>query len=200
MIVADAAREPARVSAEATLSVLSRDPACTIAMLAGDLDIATTPALRERLFSVLGLAGGLLIIDLSGVSFCDAGVLAMLIGTQRRARQRGITIRLAAPSRRMAKLLRVTGLERSFTICATLDEALPARVDGPPVRSPATAGRRAAARRQAVACRCRRSVVVMCAGGIGHFRCALGAVDLPHDDTIGGQAAAGRAVPVRAHR
>jgi anti-anti-sigma factor len=114
------------------LSVLRRDPGCAIVMLTGDLDIAIAPALRERLFAVLGLAARLLIIDLSGVSFCDAGALAMLIGTQRRARQRGITVRLAAPSPRVAKLLRITGLDQSFTVCATLDEALPAREDGPP--------------------------------------------------------------------
>ena len=131
MIVADAAREPPRIP-EGSFSALSRDPGCTIAMVAGDLDIATTPELRERLFAVLGLAGRLLVIDLSGVSFCDAGALAVLIGTQRRARQRGITVRLAAPSPPMAKLLRITGLDRSFTICATLDEALPALGAGPP--------------------------------------------------------------------
>jgi anti-anti-sigma factor len=131
MIAADAASESAQLPAGASLSVLSQ-PACTIAVLAGELDIATTPALRERLFSVLGLAVRLLIIDLSGVSFCDAGALAMLIGTQRRARWRGITVLLAAPSPRAARLLRITGLDRSFTICATLDEALPAQQDRPP--------------------------------------------------------------------
>jgi anti-sigma B factor antagonist len=127
MIVADAAREP-------PFSVLSRGPGCTIAMVAGDLDIATTPVLRERLFALLGLAGRLLVIDLSGVSFCDAGALAVLIGTQRRARQRGIAVRIAAPSPQVTRLLRITGLDRSFTICATLDEALPAR--GGPGRRP----------------------------------------------------------------
>jgi anti-anti-sigma factor len=126
MIVADAAREPAQVPEGASLSVLSQGLGCTIAMLAGDLDMATTPALRQRLFAVLGLAGRLLVIDLSGVSFCDAGGLAMLIGTQRSARWRGITVRLAAPRPRTAKLLRITGLDQSFTICATLDEALSA--------------------------------------------------------------------------
>ncbi len=129
MIVADADREPPLIPEGASLSVLSRGPGATIAMLAGDLDIATTPALRQRLFAVLDLAGRLLVIDLSGVSFCDAGALAMLIGTQRRARGRGITVRLAAPSPRVTKLLRITGLDRSFTICATLDEALPASGD-----------------------------------------------------------------------
>jgi anti-anti-sigma factor len=126
MTAVDAAGGPAQVPAGASLLVLSR-PACTIAVLEGDLDIATTPALRRRLFSVLGPGVRLLIIDLSGVSFCGVAGLAVLIGAQRRARGRGIIVRLAAPRPQMARLLRVTGLDRSVTICATLDDALPAQ-------------------------------------------------------------------------
>ncbi len=75
-----------------------------------NLDIATTPAVRERLLGLLGPGVRLLIIDLSGVSFCDAAGLAVLTGTQRRATER-----------------RITGLERSLTVCATLADALPWR-------------------------------------------------------------------------
>jgi len=125
MTAVDAARVPAQVQAEMSLSVLSR-PAVTIARLEGELDIATTPALRERLLSVFSPAVRLIVIDLSGVSFCDVSALAVLVATQRRAGGLGITVRLAAPSSQMAKLLRVTGLDQCFTICATVDDALPA--------------------------------------------------------------------------
>ncbi len=135
MTAVDAARGPAQVAAEASLSVLSR-PGLTIARLEGDLDIATTPALRERLLGVLSHGVRLLVIDLSGVSFCDASGLAVLIGTQRRARARGITVRLAAPRPQTAKLLRITGLDRSFTICATLADALPAEWREPRLATP----------------------------------------------------------------
>jgi anti-anti-sigma factor len=124
MTAVNAARGSAQVQAETSLPVL-RWPAF-IAKLEGDLDIATTPVLRERLLSVLCLGTPLLVLDLSGVSFCDVSALAVLIGTQRRARGLGITVRLVAPRPQMAKLLRVTGLDRVFTICATLDDALPA--------------------------------------------------------------------------
>jgi anti-anti-sigma factor len=76
----------------------------------------------------------LLIIDLSGVSFCDVAGLAVLIGTQRRATARGIAVRLAAPHPQVAKLLRITGLDHRLTICATLEDALPAEWRGPPDR------------------------------------------------------------------
>jgi anti-anti-sigma factor len=132
MTAVDAVRGPAQVPAEASLSVLRR-PGLIIARLEGDLDIATTPALRERLLGVLSPGVRLLVIDLSGVSFCDVAGLAVLIGTQRRARARGITVRLAAPRPQMARLLRITGLDCSFTICATLADALPTKWHGPQV-------------------------------------------------------------------
>ena len=119
----DAARGPAQVQAEMSLSVLSR-PAVTIARLEGELDIATTPALRERLLSVVRPGVRLLVIDLSGVSFCDVSPLAVLVATQRRAGRLGITVRLSAPRPQVMRLLRVTGLDQCFTICATPDEAL----------------------------------------------------------------------------
>ncbi len=73
---------------------------------------------------MLGPGVRLLIIDLSRVSFCDVSALAVLIGTQRRARGLGITVRLVALRPQMAKLMHVTGLESHFTICTTLDDAL----------------------------------------------------------------------------
>jgi anti-anti-sigma factor len=123
MTAVDTIEESTRLSARAELSVLLRS-ACTIARLRGDLDISTTPALREQLFDMLGTTVPLLIIDLSEVWFCDVAGLAVLIATQRRAAARRITVRLAAPRPQTAELLRITGLDHLLTICATLADAL----------------------------------------------------------------------------
>ena len=96
----------------------------TIIRLDGALDLAAAQALRERLAGVLNGGTSLLILDLSGVLSCDASGLAVLIGTQRRARLLGSALRLAAPSPPVAKLLRSTGLDRRFTICPDLPGAL----------------------------------------------------------------------------
>jgi anti-anti-sigma factor len=96
----------------------------TIVRLAGALDFAAAPALRERLIGVLHPGTRLLIIDLSRVPSCDPAGLAVLIGTQRRARLRGIVVRLVAPSLPVARLLRTTGLDRSLTIWPDLPAAL----------------------------------------------------------------------------
>jgi anti-sigma B factor antagonist len=111
----------------------------TIVRVRGALDITAAPALRERLIGVLHRGTGLLVLDLSQVLSCDASGLAVLIGTQRRARLLGRELRLAAPSPAVAKLLRSTGLERSLTICQGRSGALSSEVDEPagPVPAPA---------------------------------------------------------------
>jgi anti-anti-sigma factor len=103
----------------------------TIVRLSDGLDLAAAPALRERLIDVLHRAAGLFVLDLSAVSSCDVAGLAVLIGTQRRARLSGITMRLAAPSAPVRAALRSSGLERSFTICRDLAAALAAEPGEP---------------------------------------------------------------------
>jgi anti-anti-sigma factor len=92
--------------------------AATTIHLSGEIDILTSQAVRERLLLILRYSTNLLIIDLSGVAFCDASGLAVLVGIQRRARAAGITLALAAPRPSTAKLLRITGLDRSLPMVA----------------------------------------------------------------------------------
>ncbi|MEV0407105.1 STAS domain-containing protein [Actinoallomurus sp. NPDC050550] len=94
-----------------------RLPGRTVIAVRGELDIATAAALRYRILTLLkDTTAPLVTIDLSGVSFCDASGLALLVGTQRRARLHGITINLAAPRPNVSKLLRITGLDQAFII------------------------------------------------------------------------------------
>ncbi|MDL4776516.1 MULTISPECIES: STAS domain-containing protein [Thermomonosporaceae] len=107
----------------------------TVIALHGDLDIATAPDVRERLIAALRRATAPVIIDLSGVTFCDANGLALLIAARRRARHDGLGLVLAAPRPPMVKLLRITGLHRAFTVHPTLAEA---RRHRKPATRPAT--------------------------------------------------------------
>jgi anti-sigma B factor antagonist len=113
-----------------------RPAARTIVRLRGALDVATAPALRERLIGMLHPGISLLVLDLSRVPSCDPAGLAMLIGAQRRARLLGIVVRLAAPSLPVAKSLRLTGLDRNFTICPDLRSALTVERPEPTKASP----------------------------------------------------------------
>ena len=102
-------------------------PGRTIVRLSGSLDFAAAKELRERLIDVLHRGARPLIIDLSRVPSGDAAGLAVLIGTQRRARLLGSEMLLAAPSPAVAGLLRSTGLHRHFTIYPDIPAALASR-------------------------------------------------------------------------
>ncbi|MCO5968306.1 STAS domain-containing protein [Actinoallomurus soli] len=100
-----------------------RLPGRTVIAIRGELDIATTPALRTRILTILADTTTPVIIDLSAVSFCDASGLALLVGTQRRARLHGLAVTLAAPRPNVTKLLRITGLDHAFDVRPTLADA-----------------------------------------------------------------------------
>lgn len=101
--------------ADVGMSILHQGT-CTYVKVTGEIDIATAPTLREGLLAACDHCAGRLVVDLSGVSHCDASALAVLIGTQRRANQRDITLCLAAPSRQVARLLHITGLDRTLPL------------------------------------------------------------------------------------
>jgi anti-anti-sigma factor len=103
--------------------VSRRLPGHTVIAVRGEIDIATTATVRDRILTIVKDTTTPLIIDLSGVSFCDASGLAMLVGTKRRAGSRGVTVALVAPCPIVGKLLRITGLDRAFAIHPTLASA-----------------------------------------------------------------------------
>lgn len=99
-----------------------------VAELAGELDLARAPALREQLLGLLRPGSSRLILDLSQVSFCDASGLAVLVGTGRRARRLGGFQRLAAVPPHVARVLNLTGLHGHLPAFPTVQAA----AAGPP--------------------------------------------------------------------
>lgn len=116
----------------------------TVAELVGELDIASVPAVREELLSLLGRGSSQLVVDLSGVSFCDASGLAVLVNTGRRARLLGGFLRLAAVSPQVGRVLQMTGLQRSLATFPTVEAAV-AGARGAQHGKPGAAGRAARA-------------------------------------------------------
>jgi anti-anti-sigma factor len=116
------AEDSAEISTDMELSVLNRSTH-TLLRLRGEIDVAAAPGLRERLSALLRPGMGLVILDLSGVSFCDASGLGVLVGSHRRALIMGVTLRLTALRPPLARLLRIHGLDRVLTIYPALPDA-----------------------------------------------------------------------------
>jgi anti-sigma B factor antagonist len=113
---------------EASLSLTSRTDrgGYVIAALRGELDIASAPALRKQLRSLLRAASQL-IIDLSAVEHADASGLAVLVGSGHRAKLLGGSLRLAAPSPEVARVLSATGINQHLDIFPTVRAAIAGR-------------------------------------------------------------------------
>ena len=110
---------------DASLSLTSRTDRSgyVVGALGGELGIASAPALREQLRSLLSAASQL-ILDLSAVERADASGLAVLVGSGRRARLLGGSIRLAAPSPEVARVLSATGLSQHLETFPTVRAAI----------------------------------------------------------------------------
>jgi anti-sigma B factor antagonist len=99
----------------------------TIMALGGEIDLYTAPRLHGELVAILsGDEPVQVVVDMSGIEFCDSTGMNVLLAAHRRAREQGGDLELAAPRPAVRKVLQVTGLESVFTV---LDD--PATVVGP---------------------------------------------------------------------
>lgn len=148
---------------------------CTVAVLSGELDITSAPALREQLLGLLSPAASRLIIDLSAAGYTDASGVAVLVGSARRARLLGGWLRLASPAPEVARVLLVTGTGRHLATFPTVQAAITGqRPDARPAAARAGTGRRAAPARPVPTSAVR-------AAGSGELRTAITAL-LAHAD------------------
>jgi anti-sigma B factor antagonist len=95
-----------------------------VVALAGDLDMASVPAVREGLLSLLRPGASRLVIDMSAVRYADASGLMALVSTRRRAVLLGGTLHLAALQPEVARVLTVTGLSRHLATYLTVQDAV----------------------------------------------------------------------------
>ena len=89
-----------------------------IVTAAGEIDLYTAPKLQADLAAVIeGAAPATrVVVDMSGVEFCDSTGVNALLGALRRVRERGGELELATPRPAIMKILQVTGLDSVFTI------------------------------------------------------------------------------------
>ncbi|SNR55514.1 STAS domain-containing protein [Actinomadura mexicana] len=96
-----------------------------VAGVAGEIDSATAGLLREWVISAaVPVSAPRLVLDLDGVTFCDAAGLGALVAIRNAVRARGGDLVLARPPDMCHQILRRTGLDRHIHIAATLDRAI----------------------------------------------------------------------------
>lgn len=105
-----------------TTSVSVHDEA-TVLTVAGEVDLATAPALESAIEAALGGKPTALIIDLSQVSFLASAGMAALVGAHQRAGE-STRIAVVADGPATGRQLKMTSLDQVFSLHPNLDEAL----------------------------------------------------------------------------
>lgn len=105
-----------------TTSVTVHDDA-TVLTVAGEVDLATAPALENAIEATLGGEPPALIIDLLQVSFLASAGMAALVAAHHQAGA-ATRILLVAEGPATSRQLKLTNLDQVFTLHPTLDAAL----------------------------------------------------------------------------
>lgn len=102
------------------LTLSSRlDGDTTILTVVGELDVATAPELRERLAGLDNNGVHDLVLDMSGVNFCDSTGLGILVGARKRFKAHGGAMTITHVQESVRRLFELTGLIDTFGIDGT---------------------------------------------------------------------------------
>ncbi len=99
---------------ECVLDLIDGTP---VAALVGSVDLASVPAMRDRLVQlVTDHAGTTVVVDLDGVIAIDDAGLGILLGLAGRARELGGDLRVVCSPGRLRDRLARTGADRAVTV------------------------------------------------------------------------------------
>lgn len=79
-----------------------------VVALSGDVDVFSVPRLRSALRDHVGQVN--VVLDMSGVAFCDSSALRVFVDAQRRAAAGDRTLEIVHPSTPVRNLFDVSGL------------------------------------------------------------------------------------------
>ncbi len=108
------------------LRVETRKPREGVAVIAlsGEVDVYTSPRVKQEIVDLLNAGTTKLVVDLSGVEYLDSTGLGVLIGGLKRARERDGDLKLVCDNLRILRIFEITGLTKIFDIYRNESEAL----------------------------------------------------------------------------
>lgn len=94
-----------------------------ILLVQGELDLMTAESLYQRAEDAIERQARLLLLDLVRLSFCDSRGLSAFVRVANKADEVGCRYALIAPRPLVAKVLRITGLDKRLPVFPTIAEA-----------------------------------------------------------------------------
>jgi len=107
---------------ELDISTENAGASCTIA-LKGEVDVYTSPRLKEELVNVVDSGCRQIVVDLEDLHFIDSSGLGVLVSALRRVKEHDGTLRLVCTKDSILKIFRITGLDKVFPVFTTAAEA-----------------------------------------------------------------------------
>ena len=94
-----------------------------IVSMPAELDLTTSEDVAEQGCAAIARLARLVLLDLAGLSFCDARGLSAFVRIANQADAAGCGFGLIAPRPLVAKILRISGLDSRIPVFATIDDA-----------------------------------------------------------------------------
>lgn len=114
---------PNLLTVQTSVPLPAADASVIVVELAGELDVYSAPQLRDVLAEAAARSAPLIVVDLAALEFMDSSGLGVLVAGWKRARAQGGRLSVAAPSARVARIFRTTGLDRALPVFATVAAA-----------------------------------------------------------------------------
>ncbi len=96
----------------------------TVVAVTGELDLASSPELEQRLEQFYASDSELLVIDLRGLEFMDSTGLSVIVGAQQKLIDAGRRLIIVRGPQQVQRLLDLTGVAERLELVDTPDEVL----------------------------------------------------------------------------
>ncbi len=87
-----------------------------VVVVKGEIDVATSPALKEELYATIDRGATALVVDLSGLAFIDSSGLGVLVAALKHTRERGGELILSGLDHPALRVFEITGLTGLFPL------------------------------------------------------------------------------------
>ena len=95
-----------------------------IITLPAEIDIANVRQADHEISILMNSRPAILVLDMTATRFCDSSCIAAILRARKRATALGISLRLAAVTAPVARLLHITGADKIIAAYPTPDAAL----------------------------------------------------------------------------
>ena len=96
---------------------------CAVLSVAGEVDLATAPRLREALATMVAEGHLKVVVDLTDTDFLDSTGLGALVTGLKRVRAKGGDMKVVCTSPRVCKVFEITSIDKVVPVFTSVDEA-----------------------------------------------------------------------------